>query len=319
MTRQILMMRSMIACFAMLFLWSSIHAQAQDILTNPVVVDAQFGEFQHGSYPSFGSRTHVGSDLRAACGAKVRAFADGEVVDVITDTDDPNFNTLGYMVILKHEKSLMGQEFYTSYFHLNAPPSVNRGVEVHGGKTPIGEAGNTGVAYDCQVHFEIRTFPERFNPAWENLYGEGDQRDADALFADWEDPQDYFLIYPKGLVHLTGKDIEMEEAVDLIPEDKELVFTIVEEMPQLIGGLNAVQKHVAYPEEAEVRKIQGRVFVELIVNKEGDVADARVVRGLGYGCDEVAVAAVKEAKFKPGKQAGEPVSVKMSLPVSFKL
>jgi len=93
----------------------------------------------------------------------------------------------------------------------------------------------------------------------------------------------------------------------------------VEEMPELIGGLASIQQHITYPEEAREAGIQGRVYIQFIVNEEGQVEDPRVIRGIGGGADEVALEAVKKAEFNPGLQRGEPVRVQYSLPVVFQL
>ena len=102
------------------------------------------------------------------------------------------------------------------------------------------------------------------------------------------------------------------------PEEPE-IFVIVENMPELIGGLEGLQKKINYPPFAKKAGVEGRVFVQFVVDEQGNVRDAVVLRGIGAGCDEEALRAVNEAKFKPGKQRGKPVRVKMSLPITFKL
>lgn len=94
---------------------------------------------------------------------------------------------------------------------------------------------------------------------------------------------------------------------------------VSEEMPQLIGGLEELQKNIKYPEDALEKGIEGRVFVQFIVNKDGNVSDAKVIRGIGGGADEEALRVVREAKFEPGYQNGEPVRVQYALPISFRL
>lgn len=102
-------------------------------------------------------------------------------------------------------------------------------------------------------------------------------------------------------------------------EDEPEIFFIVEEMPEPIGGIAAIQADVKYPEIARKAGVEGRVFLQFVVNEQGNVQDVVVSRGIGAGCDEEAVRAVSEAKFTPGKQRGKPVKVRMSLPVTFKL
>ena len=104
-------------------------------------------------------------------------------------------------------------------------------------------------------------------------------------------------------------------------EDEEPIFSTIEvdERPELIGGLASVQRLIVYPEQAKQAGIEGRVIVVFVVDKQGQVEDATVSRGLGYGCDEVSLEAVRQAQFVPGRLEGEPVKVRMSLPITFKL
>ena len=102
-------------------------------------------------------------------------------------------------------------------------------------------------------------------------------------------------------------------------EEEPEIFVIVEQMPELIGGLAAIQKNIKYPEIAKKAGVEGRVIVQFVVDEQGSVVDPQVVRGIGAGCDEEAIRAVRQAKFKPGQQRGKPVKVKMSLPITFKL
>lgn len=106
-----------------------------------------------------------------------------------------------------------------------------------------------------------------------------------------------------------------EEEVEEEPE----IFVIVEEMPELIGGLSGIQSKIKYPEIARKAGVEGRVIVQFVVDENGNVQDPAVVRGIGAGCDQEAVRAVSQAKFTPGKQRGNAVKVKMSLPITFRL
>jgi protein TonB len=102
-------------------------------------------------------------------------------------------------------------------------------------------------------------------------------------------------------------------------EDEEEYFVAVEEMPQLIGGVKGLMRNLVYPELAIRAGIQGRVYVLAYINERGEVDRAEVVRGIGGGCDEAALQAVKKSKFTPGKQRGRPIKVRMSIPVDFRL
>jgi protein TonB len=66
--------------------------------------------------------------------------------------------------------------------------------------------------------------------------------------------------------------------------------------------------------------VEGRVFVEFVVNRDGSIVDVRSIKGIGAGCDEEAVRIVQSAPaWKPGKQRGKPVRQKMVIPIIFKL
>ena len=65
--------------------------------------------------------------------------------------------------------------------------------------------------------------------------------------------------------------------------------------------------------------IEGRVYVKFVINEKGNVVNPKVVRGIGGGCDQAAIEAVKKAKFVPGLQRGKPVKVWYTMPIYFKL
>ncbi len=102
-------------------------------------------------------------------------------------------------------------------------------------------------------------------------------------------------------------------------EVEEQVFVVVEKMPELKGGIAALMKHIRYPEIARKAGLEGRVYVQFIIDERGKVHNPVVVRGIGGGCDEAAIEAVKKVTFTPGLQRGKPVKVKYSLPIMFKL
>lgn len=122
-------------------------------------------------------------------------------------------------------------------------------------------------------------------------------------------------------------DLNFDQVLELPPpppkaspeDEEEQIFAIVEQMPVLIGGLAAVQRNIVYPEMARLAGIEGRVIVQFVIDENGKVHDPVVVRGIGGGCDEEAVRAVKLATFRPGMQRGLPVKVRYNLPISFSL
>ncbi|NUQ80088.1 MAG: energy transducer TonB [Bacteroidetes bacterium] len=102
-------------------------------------------------------------------------------------------------------------------------------------------------------------------------------------------------------------------------EEEAAIFEVVEELPEIVGGLAAIQKAIVYPEIAKRAGIEGTVVIRAAINEKGDVIKAVVAKGIGAGCDEAATEAVMKAKFKPGSQRGKPVKVWLTIPVRFKL
>lgn len=107
-------------------------------------------------------------------------------------------------------------------------------------------------------------------------------------------------------------------------EETEEIFLVVEENAEPKGGYAAfykfVSENIKYPGPARRMRIEGRVYVEFIVNKDGKISDAKTVKGIGGGCDEEAERIVMEApSWNPAKQRGRPVRQRMVLPITFKL
>ena len=120
----------------------------------------------------------------------------------------------------------------------------------------------------------------------------------------------------------TGVDYSLIETEEKVVEEKETAptyFVAVEEMPEPIGGIKAIQEKITYPEIAKRAGVEGKVYILAFVDENGNVTKAQVLKGIGAGCDEAAKDAVLQTKFKPGKQRGTPVKVQVSIPVIFKL
>jgi periplasmic protein TonB len=118
----------------------------------------------------------------------------------------------------------------------------------------------------------------------------------------------------------TGTDV-INTAVAVDPP-KDIVFNVVEEMPAFIGGEAALFKYlkdnIRYPKIALENGIKGKVIMQFVVNTDGSIQDIKVMRGIGGGCDEEALNAIKKMPaWKPGRMNGRPVRVKYTLPVSF--
>lgn len=121
---------------------------------------------------------------------------------------------------------------------------------------------------------------------------------------------------------------EIEVYVPPVREEEEVVeqeiFTVVESMPEFPGGagkmMEFIAKNIKYPAMARESGIQGRVFVNFVVEPNGSVSNVKVLRGIGGGCDEEAIRVVESMpKWTPGRQRGKAVRVSFNLPVRFTL
>jgi len=124
------------------------------------------------------------------------------------------------------------------------------------------------------------------------------------------------------------QDTEIEEYIPPEIEEEEIVeaeiFTVVESMPEFPGGpakmMEYIGKTIKYPMTARELGIEGRVFVNFVVEPDGSISNVKVLRPIGGGCDEEAVRVVESMpKWTPGKQRGQAVRVSFNLPVKFKL
>lgn len=133
------------------------------------------------------------------------------------------------------------------------------------------------------------------------------------------DPNATELIIAPEAISAPGKG----EVIEAAPVEEQ-IFTAVEQNPEFPGGAaemyKYLSKNIRYPGAASRANIQGRVFLQFVVNTDGSITDVEVVKGVGFGCDEEAVRVVKSMpKWKPGRQSGRAVRVKYTLPVNFQL
>ncbi len=96
-------------------------------------------------------------------------------------------------------------------------------------------------------------------------------------------------------------------------------LAFAEVMPEPIGGIGAIIKTIKYPEVAKRNNITGKVYVLAHINENGVAEVVKVVKGIGGGCDEAAVEAVRNAKYTPGQNKGRNIKVKLTMAINFKL
>lgn len=118
--------------------------------------------------------------------------------------------------------------------------------------------------------------------------------------------------------------IFFDEIEDEENQEENLIFVIVESMPDFPGGdstrLWYLKENIKYPSLAREAGIQGVVYVTFVVEKNGQIRDVKVLRGIGGGCDEEAIRVVESMpNWIPGKQRNVPVRVQFNMPIRFVL
>jgi protein TonB len=120
------------------------------------------------------------------------------------------------------------------------------------------------------------------------------------------------------------EDTESDEDLEIVEEDDDEVFMVVENMPEFPGGdlglMKYIQRNVKYPPIAKEYNITGKVFISFVVDRSGSVTNVKVVRGVDKNLDAEAVRVIKSLpKYKPGKQRGKAVKVMFTVPINFTL
>jgi protein TonB len=109
----------------------------------------------------------------------------------------------------------------------------------------------------------------------------------------------------------------------VLDEPSKEIFIFVEEMPKPVGGYESfykeLSKTIKYPRQAQRNHTEGKVFVEFIIDQQGNATNLKITKGIGDGCDEEAMRVLLQTRWQPGKQRGIPVKVRLTLPLTFKL
>lgn len=129
----------------------------------------------------------------------------------------------------------------------------------------------------------------------------------------------------KGNDEANGKDIaDLKQVVTQTPVAEEKVFDMVEQMPTFPGGqaelMKYISTHMKYPVVAQENGVQGRVICQFVVGRDGKVRDVTVLKTLDPYCDKEAVRVILSMpNWIPGKQNGQAVAVKYTVPIVFRL
>jgi protein TonB len=107
------------------------------------------------------------------------------------------------------------------------------------------------------------------------------------------------------------------------PEEVDSIFVLAEFKPEPKSGYanfyKELGKNIKYPRQAKQTGTEGKVFVQFVINKMGEPTDLKIINGIGAGCDEEAIRVIAKSKWIPGRQRGQPVKVRITLPVVFRL
>lgn len=127
----------------------------------------------------------------------------------------------------------------------------------------------------------------------------------------------------------TGQAVEIAYVPTSIEEEEEVeeqeIFEVVEQMPEFPNGgmaglMQYLSKNIKYPTIAQENGTQGRVTVQFVVNADGSIVDAKVIRGVDPYLDKEALRVINSMpKWRPGMQRGKAVRVKYTVPVMFRL
>ncbi|MCZ6900348.1 MAG: energy transducer TonB [Bacteroidetes bacterium] len=141
--------------------------------------------------------------------------------------------------------------------------------------------------------------------------------DEEEIEEEIEIDLDVEITEDEAIEEIISEDFPEEENVDQI-------FNIVEQQAECKGGMKKfyeyVGKKLKYPSQARRMNIEGKVFVQFVVERDGSITDVVAIRGIGAGCDEEAIKVIRESpKWNPGKQRGRAVRVRRVIPITFRL
>lgn len=99
--------------------------------------------------------------------------------------------------------------------------------------------------------------------------------------------------------------------------NRDIYYVAVDQMPVPIGGMNTLNARIVRPPAASANNIHGTVYILAFINEMGIVTKVSVLKGLGYGCDQSAINAIRQTRFEAGELKGVPVKVQLTIPVYF--
>lgn len=177
-------------------------------------------------------------------------------------------------------------------------------------KSLYGEAGENGV-----IHFRVK---DKTAKDMTSALSEYAQRTGN------EEPLKVSIKKPATIDEIQAVGYAPTPKANVPSAEQGEIFQVVEEQPMFPGGIEELwkfmQANIRYPKEAQERGLQGRVIVQFVVNKDGSICDEHVVKSVDPQLDAEALRVVRSMPtWTPGKQRGQAVRVRFTLPVTFRL
>ncbi|MEA4983698.1 MAG: M56 family metallopeptidase, partial [Paludibacter sp.] len=170
------------------------------------------------------------------------------------------------------------------------------------------------------------------------MHNESEQKNANSAnnldeltvvgYAVAQDKPDNQIAPPKATTPTSNVETELQKEISSPPAtiqpSDEVVFMVVEKMPEYPGGNSELFKYLAqsikYPVDAQESGTQGKVICQFVVGKDGNISDVEVIRSVAPSIDTEAMRVIKAMPaWTPGEQKGKNVSVRYTLPINFKL
>jgi TonB family protein len=125
-------------------------------------------------------------------------------------------------------------------------------------------------------------------------------------------------VFPK------SSEVQTKDSSTTASETSETPLDVAEIMPEFPGGTEAllsfIKGNLKYPQKAIDEQTEGRVIIRFVVNSNGEISDPSILKGINKNLDQAAIDVInKLPRWKPGQQDGQPVSVRFTLPIVFKL
>ena len=177
---------------------------------------------------------------------------------------------------------------------------------------------------EVQQRVELLTHETGAQYSVMEFHAETDKSKLEKMIADYKFAEVFELKSDNKQYLILSQDDAAYAVVKNMSKSEDGVYEIVDEKPEYEGGIQNFYQFIAgnmeYPAQARKAGIEGKVYVQFVVNKDGSVSDVQVAKGIGAGCDaEAARVVAASTQWKPGKVDGKVVRTKLMVPILYKL